>query len=304
MEDLLYGKYAIVSVLLLLTMHYSCVLSFSTQSCTHDQIEKHLKTSFNCVMISQNRIMKSFLAMDNAQIAKMKEHGIDITESCEMIDEKIDCFSKNIGTCFDKKIAGDFALLMEYHYNKQPCVECNRLEGYNKEEIERKAKLIIMNYKKDIESLINIVNFDQKCSTDELIMSVKGKWPCLMKHYYSISHEIMPHIIGPKPSVPKSIHVCKNVVGVLKDCSTQTDCLSQPEMILIRDFFGTYYNVVMVFVAELTAKFGSMFSLMDTVGVGMEDVHGIEGYPQLNAEMKTKMVKMMDIVIEDYKVNL
>ena len=304
MEGLLYGKHFIVSVVLLIALNSSCVLSFSTQSCTHDQIEKHLKTTLNCVMKSQNRNMKSFLAMDNAQIAKLKEHSSNTTEWCELIDEEIECFTKNLGTCFNKKLTSDFAILMEWYYNKQPYMECNRLEGDNKEEIERKGKAIIKNYKKDIESLKDIVTFDQECSTEELIMSVKGKWPCLMMHFYSIIQELMPHIIGPKPSEPKSIPVCKNVVGILNGCFTQTDCLSQPEMSLIRDFLATYYNVAMGFVVQLTAKFGSMSSFMDTIGVGKDDVHDIEGYPKLNTKMKTMMMKGMDMIVEDFKVNL
>lgn len=301
MEGLLHGKHFIVSVVLLITLNSSCVLSFSTQSCTHEQIETHLKTTLNCVMKSQNRNMKSFLAMDNAQIAKLKEHSTNTTEWCELIDEEIECFTKNLGTCFNKKLTSDFAILMEWYYNKQPYMECNRLEGDNKEEIERKGKAIIKNYKKDIESLKDIVTFDQECSTEELIMSVKGKWPCLMMHFYSIIQELMPHIIGPKPSEPKSIPVCKNVVGILNGCFTQTDCLSQPEMSLIRDFLATYYNVAMGFVVQLTAKFGSMSSFMDTIGVGKEDVHDIEGYPKLNTKMKTMMMKGMDMIVEDFK---
>lgn len=301
MEGLLHGKHFIVSAVLLITLNSSCVLSFSTQSCTHEQIETHLKTTLNCVMKSQNRNMKSFLAMDNAQIAKLKEHSTNTTEWCELIDEEIECFTKNLGTCFNKKLTSDFAILMEWYYNKQPYMECNRLEGDNKEEIERKGKAIIKNYKKDIESLKDIVTFDQECSTEELIMSVKGKWPCLMMHFYSIIQELMPHIIGPKPSEPKSIPVCKNVVGILNGCFTQTDCLSQPEMSLIRDFLATYYNVAMGFVVQLTAKFGSMSSFMDTIGVGKEDVHDIEGYPKLNTKMKTMMMKGMDMIVEDFK---
>ena len=86
--------------------------------------------------------------------------------------------------------------------------------------------------------------------------------------------------------------------------STQTDCLSQPEMSLIRDFLATYYNVAMGFVVQLTAKFGSMSSFMDTIGVGKDDVHDIEGYPKLNTKMKTMMMKGMDMIVEDFKVNL
>ena len=301
MEGLLYGKHFIVSVVLLIALNSSCVLSFSTQSCTHDQIEKHLKTTLNCVMKSQNRNMKSFLAMDNAQIAKLKEHSSNTTEWCELIDEEIECFTKNLGTCFNKKLTSDFAILMEWYYNKQPYMECNRLEGDNKEEIERKGKAIIKNYKKDIESLKDIVTFDQECSTEELIMSVKGKWPCLMMHFYSIIQELMPHIIGPKPSEPKSIPVCKNVVGILNGCVTQTtDCLSQTEMSLIQDFLATCYYVFMEFVVQSAAKSGSVFNFMDFFGVDEADLFDGLGF---SSQRKTTIMKKMDTIVEDYKVN-
>merc|ERR1719242_1961063 len=165
-------------------------------------------------MKSQNRNMKSFLAMDNAQIAKLKEHSSNTTEWCELIDEELSVLPKILEHVSTKKLTSDFAILMEWYYNKQPYMECNRLEGDNKEEIERKGKAIIKNYKKDIESLKDIVTFDQECSTEELIVSVKGKYPCFMMHFYSIIQELMPHIVGQKSDL-KSIPVCKNVVGLL-----------------------------------------------------------------------------------------
>ena len=66
---------------------------------------------------------------------------------------------------------------------------------------------------------------------------------------------------------PKPIPVCKTVVGILNGCFTQTDCLSQSEMNLIRDFFATYYFILMEFVVQSVAKFGSMSNFMDAAGV-------------------------------------
>merc|ERR1712038_327287 len=256
-------------------------------------------------MKSQNKNMKAFLDLSHNEIASLKDGGTNDTtaEWCELVDEEIACFTDNLGTCFNQKITDEFAVLMEWYYNKQPYMSCNRIEGLSKEEIENKAKDIVRNYKEDISSLKEMLTFDQQCSTDELVMSVKGKYPCFMMKFYAIIQEIMPHVIGPNPSEPKSMPVCKNFVGLLNSCFGETSCLSQPEMNMIRDFLATYYNVAMGFVVQLTARFGSMSNFMKTVGVGANDTHDLQGYPNLNKKMKTMMMKGMDLIVEDYKTD-
>ena len=300
-------KSVFVIVLLLIALEARLGSAFSTKKCEHNQIEKHLKTTLNCIMKSQNKNMKTFLAMSENEIANMKNQP-NITDAtsewCELIDEEIACFTDNLGSCFNKEIQDEFATLMEWYYNKQPYMNCKRIEGLSKDEIEKKAKDIIKNYKQDVESLKEIVTFDKECSTDDLVISVKGKLPCLMMHFYAIIQELMPHVIGPNPSEPESMPVCKNFVSLLNTCFGETSCLSQPEMNIIRDFLATYYNVAMGFVVQLTSKFGSMSHFMETVGVGADDTHDLPGYPKLNKKMRGMMMKGMDLIVEDFKVRL
>ena len=295
-------KFFFVVVFLLLEARFGS--AFSTQKCEHNQIETHLKTTLNCIMKSQNKNMKSFLAMSESEIVNMKDqqNSTGNSEWCDLIDEEIACFTDNLGTCFNKAVQDEFATLMEWYYNKQPYMNCKRIEGLSKEEIEKKAKDIIKNYKQDVESLKEILTFDKECSTDDLVISVKGKIPCFMMHFYAIIQELMPHVIGPNPSEPKSMPVCKNFISLLNTCFGETSCLSQPEMNVIRDFLATYYNVAMGFVVQLTAKFGSMSNFMETVGVGADDTHDLPGYPKLNKKMRGMMMKGMDLIVQDYKV--
>jgi len=295
----------LVFVLLVISLETQFSVAFSTTKCDHNQIEEHLKTTLNCIMKSQNKNMKSFLAMSESEIAILKDqqNSTGNQEWCELIDEEISCFTDNLGTCFNNQIQNEFATLMEWYYNKQPYMNCKRIEGLSKTEIEKNAKDIIKNYKEDIDSLKEIVTFDKECSSDDLVISVKGKIPCFMMHFYAIIQELMPHVIGPKPSEPKSMPVCKNFVGLLNSCFGETSCLSQPEMNMIRDFLATYYNVAMGFVVQLTARFGSMSNFMETVGVGANDTHDLQGYPKLNKKMKTMMMKGMDLIVEDYKTD-
>ena len=302
MEGFKQYNFYCLAIFLITTFEILCVSGFSTKNCDHDQIEKHLKSTLNCVMKSQTKNMKEFLQLNETHIATLKTQKANTSEWCELIDEEIDCFKHNLGRCFNEKITSEFAILMEWYYNKQPYMECNRIEGLSKAEIEAKGKEIVQNYKEDVNELKEIVTFDQECSTEELIVSVKGKYPCFMMHFYSIIQELMPHIVGQKSDL-KSIPVCKNVVGLLNTCFDKTNCLSQPEMNLIRDFLATYYNVAMGFVVQLTSKFGSMSNFMETVGVGADDVHDLEGYPKLKRKMKTMMMKSMDLIVADYKVS-
>ena len=87
--------------------------------------------------------MKAFLDLSHNEIASLKDGATNDTtaEWCELVDEEIACFTDNLGTCFNKKITDEFSVLMEWYYNKQPYMECNRLEGDNKEEIERKHEM-------------------------------------------------------------------------------------------------------------------------------------------------------------------
>jgi len=307
MEGLKHYNVFFLAIVLLITLETLCVSGFSTKNCNHDQIEKHLKTTLNCVMKSQSKNMKEFLQLNTTHIASMKDQKANTSEWCELIDEEIDCFTNNLGTCFNEKINSEFAIIMEMYYNEQPYMECNRIEGLSKSEINAKGKEIVQNYKEDVKGLKEIVTFDQECSTEELIVSVKGKYPCFMMHFYSIIQELVPHITAPNPSEPKSIPVCKNVVGMLNRCFDKTSCLSQPEMNLIRDFLATYYNVAMGFVVQLTSKFGSMANFMETVGVGADDVHDLDGYAKLRLDVRSKtkamMMKGMDLIVEDYKTD-
>jgi len=305
MKGIVNYNYFIVGVLFLITLETPFIVAFSTPKCDHSEIEKHLKTTLNCIMKSQNKNMKAFLDLSHNEIASLKDGATNDTtaEWCELVDEEIACFTDNLGTCFNKQITDEFSVLMEWYYNKQPYMSCNRIEGLSKEEIEKKAKDIVRNYKEDVSSLKEILTFDQQCSTDELVMSVKSKWPCFMMHFYAVIQEIMPHVIGPNPSEPKSFPICKNFVGLLNDCFGETSCLSQPEMNLMRDFLATYYNVAMGFVVQLTSKFGSMSKFMETMGVGTSDVHDLEGYPKLNKQMKKMMMKGMDLIVDDFKTD-
>ena len=298
-------NFFLAGVFFLISLETPFIVAFSTTKCDHSEIEKHLKTTLNCIMKSQNKNMKAFLDLSHNEIASLKDGATNDTtaEWCELVDEEIACFTDNLGTCFNQKITDEFAVLMEWYYNKQPYMSCNRIEGLSKEEIENKAKDIVRNYKEDISSLKEMLKFDQQCSTDELVMSVKGKYPCFMMKFYAIIQEIMPHVIGPNPSEPKSFPICKNFVGLLNDCFGETSCLSQPEMNLLRDFLATYYNVAMGFVVQLTSKFGSMSNFMETMGVGSSDVHDLEGYPKLNKQMKKMMMKGMDLIVDDFKVS-
>ena len=282
MEGLLYGKYVIVTVLLLILLGSSCVSSFSTQACTHDQIEKHLRTTLNCIERS-NRI-----AMDNGI-----QNGTSTTEWCGLMDAEIECFTKNLGTCFNKNMTSDFAILMEWEIHDNNT--CNRIKGDNKKEIELIGKDY---FEKEIESLKDIVIFDQECSTEELIISLEVLKPCVIMHFLPI----ILNIISPKPTDPNAIPVCENVVGILNGCFTQTDCLSQTEMSLIRDFFATHYNIFMEFVVQSAAKFGSVSNFMDVVGVHKDDLLDGLGYP-FSSQRKTMIMKKMETIVEDYKVN-
>ena len=283
MEGSLYGKYVNVSVLLLILLNSSCVSSFSTQACTHDQIEKHLRTTLNCIM-----------ATDDSQVAEMKGHKTNTTEWCELMDAEIECFTKNLGTCFNKDMTSDFAILMEWAlYDNNTC---NRIDGDYRGEIDRKKEEIINKLKKDIESSKDIVNFDQECSTEVLIISLEVLKPCVIMHFYSI----ILNIHSPKPTESKSIPVCENVVGILNGCVTQTtDCLSQTEMSLIQDFLATCYYVFMEFVVQSAAKSGSVFNFMDFFGVDEADL--FDG--SFSSQRKTTIMKKMDTIVEDYKVN-
>ena len=302
MEGFIYKQFALLVLLLLVTLENPFVSAFSTTKCDHKQLEKHLKATLNCVMKSQNKNMDAFLNLNATQIAGMKNRQTDTSEWCELIDEEIACFTDNLGTCFDQTISSDLATLMEWSYNKQPYMECNRIEGLSKEEIDRKAIAIIKNYKTDVENLKKMVTFDLECSTEQLVQSVKGKWPCLMMHFYSIIQELMPHIMGKSPTEPTSLPVCENVVGILNNCFQKTTCLSQQEMNLIRDFLATYYNVAMRFVVQLSKKFGNMSSFMESVGVGVNDMHDMQGYPKMDKKIKTLMLKSMDLIVDDYQV--
>ena len=294
MELLSYGQYVIVTALLLIILSSSCVSSFSTQACTHDEMEQHLRSTLNCIMRSNRRAMDNGIQYTDIHTIKEYKNSTNTPEWCELMDEEIECFTKHLGTCFDKKMTSDFAIWMKWEIIDNNT--CNRIKGDNKKEIELNGK---DNLKKDIESLKDIVTFDQECSTEELLISLEVLKPCLVMHLFSI----IQHTIPLKPTEPKSIPVCKTVVGILNDCFAQTDCLSQTEMNLIRDFLATYYNIFMEFVAQSVAKFGSMSNFMDAAGVDKEKMFDKVGYP-LSSQRKTMMKKEIDTVVDDYKVNL
>ena len=104
------------------------------------------------------------------------------------------------------------------------------------------------------------------------------------------------------PTEPKSIPVCKNVIGILNGCFTQTDCLSQTEMNLIRDFLATFYNMIMEFVAQSVAKFGGMSNFMDAIEFDKEKLFDMVG-EIVSSQRKAMMVKEIDTIVDDYKVN-
>merc|ERR1719242_1136558 len=74
-------------------------------------------------MKSQNKNMNAFLDLSHNEIASLKDGAINDTtaEWCELVDEEI--------ACFNAKITDEFAVLMEWYYNKQPYMSCNRIEG-------------------------------------------------------------------------------------------------------------------------------------------------------------------------------
>jgi len=88
----------IVVVLFLITIQTPFIVAFSTPKCDHSEIEKHLKTTLNCIMKSQNKNMKAFLDLSHNEIASLKDGATNDTtaEWCELVDEEIACFTDNL----------------------------------------------------------------------------------------------------------------------------------------------------------------------------------------------------------------
>lgn len=145
----------LIGVLLLMTLETPFIVAFSTTKCDHSEIEKHLKTTLNCIMKSQNKNMNAFLDLSHNEIASLKDGATNDTtgEWCELVDEEIACFTDNLGTCFNAKITDEFAVLMEWYYNKQPYMSCNRIEGLSKDKLKIKPKILLETIKKILQAL-------------------------------------------------------------------------------------------------------------------------------------------------------
>ena len=317
MEILENNKVFFVSLLLVIVLEEPFVKAFSSTKCNHIEIEAHLKSTLNCMMKSQNKKMAEFSELQKTIIATIKDQHInesgistknETTELCELFEEEITCFTNHLGECLNKEVKNDLAEVMEYYLGKQRYISCRLMKGVDKEEVEKKI-MYISNYTQDAESLNKMFLFDKKCSNKDLVISFKSKWPCIMVHVSSILQEFMPHamphILGeeicpscPKPSQPKSIQICKTVVGMLNTCFGGTECISQREMDLIRDFLTTYYNVIMGFTVQITATFGSMSEVLHPVSFENYDIK-----ESANITKKEKLIiKFTDMMVKDYKV--
>ena len=320
MELFLNNKVFFVRLLLMIFLEEPFVQAFSSTKCSHIQIETHVKLTLNCIMKSQNKKVKEFSELQKNIKAVTKDQHLnksrtsvnnETTELCGLFDEEITCFTDYLGECLDKEVTNDLAEVMEYYLDRQHYIGCSLMKGGDKEEVLKKI-MYLNNYTQEAESLNKMFIFDKECSNEELVISFKSKWPCIMVHLSAIMEEVMPHtmphIIGeelcpscPKPSQPKSIQICKTVVGMLNTCFGGTECISQREMDLIRDFLTTYYNVIMGFTVQMSAMYGSVLKVY----------HPSDTYAGMDREMKEsanitdleKMgIKLSGLMVEDYKV--
>jgi len=293
-----YYTQVIKALFLLFSFDTSFVSGFSTQKCSHEQIETHLKSILNCRVKSQSKfnINDAFFKQATDQTAGIEQNGTKIIDWCELIDEDISCFIDNIGTCFDQKISNDFAIIMEWTYNKQPYIECNRIKGLTKDEIKRKAMAIVAHYNEDVQRLQSIVTFDKECSTEELIDSVRGQFPCFQKQFVSIMVDLTLQMQMPPHQTP--VPVCKHVIEIFSTCFQETQCLSQPEMNLIRDVLAIHYNITMSFIVQLSAQYGGVSKFVDVIRAAVDDKLDIGR----NTKQQWQSVSMMgDLILEDYK---
>jgi len=310
-----------MALCVLFTLDTPFISGFTTQKCSLGQIETQLKLTLNCIMKPGDNHMDVFLKMVTDKYAGIKPKETNTTELCERLGEITSCFTNNIGTCFDQKINSDFTTMMEYnkyysmkfYYN----LKCNMVDGLKKDEIEQKANSIVAKYA-DGEILKSIFTSDKECSPKKLVVSFRefvSPAKCFVKHvlnihalydfiymsYMNILNDQIMTILERSTYNTTSMPVCKSVIGILSTCFQETQCLSQPEMNFIRDFFATYYRITVSVLAQLSAKFGGMSNFIDVARVGVDDIHGIDNPTTFNEKKLQMIAKLMDWTIEDYK---
>ena len=228
------------------------VAGIYTKSCTHDQIDSHLKGYFNCILdMNGEKTNSALMALRN-----------ETTEWCSLLGEEIDCFTKYLGTCLEPEITADIEIMYLFSAIRSGTITCHAIGNRNVSEIQSRGSDLISNYFSDIAKLNEIVTFDKGCSTSSLVNSILHVVAGIKKESSYVEDIVVNYYTNGFPETENGINkatnvsfpICSAVLSILENVLKVDRCFSKDEIRMAKSTFVTFYGVTMDALKNLNAS--------------------------------------------------
>ena len=270
--------------MVLLIQKGNLVLAFSSEYCSHGEIELELQESLNCItklVFKEEAKNKTVFAPQLFDTYNTKEDQI---QECKFLIDCNFCFLQHLGVCFDERQNNEIVYIFDLLMRNIFGIKCNRKEYSDVVHTGHQNASEVKNPSN--EDLQFPLSFDQPCPKEKLIRTfLHDFYPCCENYLKDLFSHVIQFGLNIFIRNREVSTNCQDLLLFL-NCFKANECISESELDVTKNFLFSYYTIHVHYAKKTVDNFMKKVAEGEQVEVGPEYV----------------TILLASLIAEDYKV--